>query len=128
MLPTFFPARRRVRRKRRVVVAPIAPLVVTGVVYVNDLGTFLEVQLGVNTTEAQPLLDASGASPAKWSARMNDKLFTGISVTTDGFDRLLLFLEQTGEEAGEDEISYAAPSDIEDSLGRELETFEDLPL
>ena len=107
---------------------PSNALLVTGVVYASDLGSFLEVMLGVNTTAAEPLLDTGGADPAKWSARMSGNVFTGISVTTDAFDRLLLFLEQTGSEVGPDQISYAGPSDISDSLGRMLVPFEGLPL
>lgn len=82
------------------------------------------------TTAAQPLLDPAGAAdPLKWTARYNGSLFDGVSLALLSFDTIEVAMTVVGAEAGTDVCAYSnAPSDIGDSLGRQLAAFSAFPL
>ena len=131
-LPTsFIPAKKRVRRRRRVVIAAPGALMVVGIPVFGVYEINLEMEIQFNVTEAAPLADVSappGADPAKWTARYQGTRYVGSMLQNYEFDKLYLSLAPAGLEAGSDELSYAGPSDISDVLGRELEAFEDMPI
>jgi hypothetical protein len=132
-LPTFLPARPRVRRKRRrapgAAPPPAAALMLVGVTGLSVIGPEIEMNLVFNTTEAQPLSSVNAADPAKWTARYQGQRYVGSLLGDVQFDTAYLQLTPAGPEAGADVLSYAnAPSDVSDSLGRFLGAFAGFPL
>jgi len=72
---------------------------------------------------------ASAADPAKWTARYQGEKYVGALVLNARLDALYMQMTPAGAEAGPDVLSYAnAPSDISDSLGRQLAAFQGFPL
>ena len=88
-------------------------------------GPTLELNVAFNTTAAEPLNDPSGADPAKWTARYQGQKYVGSLIAAVDFETAFLQMTATGAEAGPDVLNYAnAPSDISDSLGRQLAAFQ----
>ena len=82
-----------------------------------------------DTTAEAPLLDAGGASAAKWSVRFEGTRYVGVTIAKTGYNVLHVTFTATGPEAGIDVCGYTnAPSDISDALGRQLAAFADFPL
>jgi hypothetical protein len=77
-----------------------------------------------DTTEANPLGDISGASPAKWSVRIGGMRYAGAVIEMGDFQQIYVGFGSPVVEAGTDELSYTnSPSDIADTLGRQLAAF-----
>ena len=113
--------RRRLQRRKA--------LAVVGFAGISTPGGNLDVHVLFNTSEAFPLMDATGADPAKWTARRAGQRYVGSDIVPIGPDELLIVLATQGAEAGANELNYAAnPSDIADVLGRKLAAFAGLPL
>ena len=123
---SFIPGRKRLRRKRRVV-ATAAALMVVQAGAVESSGD-LEVMLTFNTSSEDPIGPVSGAVAGKWTARFAAMRYEGYLLSNQSDTTLLLFMSQSAAEVGPDVIGYAGPSDISDSLGRELGPFADFPL
>ena len=89
----------------------------------------IEIGLLFNTTEEEPLASVAEADPTKWSARWQGNRYRGYSIVNADVDRLLVQMEPVQPEAGADVIGYDNnPSDVADSLGRQLAEFADFPL
>ena len=128
----FSPTRKRRRRTRRTAPAaapaPVA-LAVVGVTGLSVLGPEIEMTVVFNTTAEDPLNDPSAADPTKWTARYQGQRYVGSLIAPVDFEALFLLLSPVGAEAGPDILNYAnAPSDIADSLGRQLAAFAGFPL
>jgi hypothetical protein len=118
----FRPHHRPLRR------APGA-LAVVGYAGFSVPGSNLDVHFLFNTSEESPLMDASGADPAKWTARYNGQRYLGSDIVPIGADELLVVFSSQGAEAGPNVTNYAAdPSDIADVLQRYLAAFADRAL
>jgi hypothetical protein len=118
--------KRRRRRKRRASAAQPTPaaLAVVGVNDVSVIGPELEMNVVFNTTASEPLNDPSAADPTKWTARYQGQKYVGSLIGAVDFETLYLQMTPAGAEAGPDVLSYAnAPSDVADSLGRQLAAF-----
>jgi hypothetical protein len=121
------PRRRRRRNNADAVAAPA--LAVVGVTAISVIGPELEMNVMFNTTPSDPIGDPSAADPTKWTARYQGERYVGSLIAGGDFDFLYLQLSPTGAEAGPDILNYAnAPSDVSDSLGRELAAFSGFPL
>ena len=117
------------KRKPPAPLPPVGPLAVTGVVSVSQDASGLWVVLQFNTTAAEPLGDVSESLGSKWTARWGDTGYEGDGVEGLTFDTLRVHLAELGGDVGDDVINYSnAPSDIGDSLGRQLAAFNDVPL
>ena len=82
-----------------------------------------------NTSAAEPIDDPLTADPGKWTARYQGQTYVGSLIAQVDFEMLYLQLSPAGAEAGADVLGYAnAPSDIADSLGRQLAAFSGFPL
>ena len=126
-LPPIIPARapRRRSRRRSGIAAPPAALTVLAAAVVELDGDILRVNVVFDTTAAEPLAGVGAAAPVKWTARYDGLGFEGILITPLTFDTLQITLSSTEAEPGPDVLSYAnAPSDIADSLGRQLASFD----
>ena len=78
----------------------------------------------VDTTAENPLEDVSGADPGKWSARFGGQVYPAVEMGMVDFDRFEIHFYGPTPQAGADQVSYSnAPSDISDSLGRQLAAF-----
>ena len=129
--PILFPGRRKRGRRRVVVVPPPAALSVLSAAVVEFDADILRVNVVFDTTADEPLAGVGGAAPIKWRARYQGLAFEGIAVTLESFDALQITLSLTEPPPlpGPDELSYAnAPSDIADTLGRQLGAFQAMPL
>ena len=118
--------RHRRRRSARPEAATTPALAVVGVIDVSVIGPGgeLEMTVAFNTTASDALNDPSAADPAKWTARYQGQKYVGSLIAAVDFEALYLQLSPTGAEAGPDVLGYAnAPSDISDSLGRQLAAF-----
>jgi len=130
----FAPVRNTPRRRKRRSVAsqssaPPAGLTVLSAAVVEFDADILRVDVVFDTTADAPLAGVGAAQPAKWTARYQGLGFAGILVALENFDTLQVTLSATEAEAGADAISYAnAPSDVADSLGRQLAAFGGFPL
>ena len=130
-LPPIIPARapRRRSRRRSGIAAPAAALTVQSAAVVELDGDILRVNVVFDTTAAEPLAGVGAAAPVKWTARYDGLGFGGILITLLTVDTLQITLSSTEAEPGPDVLSYAnAPSDIADSLGRQLAAFDGFPL
>ena len=118
------------RRRRAVPVPPPPPaLSVVAVDGIAVVGADLEMNVIFDVTPENPLADVSGAEANKWSARYQGTRYAGGIVAGILFDTLFLQLTAVGPESGADELSYAnAPSDIADTLGRQLAAFSGFAL
>lgn len=114
------------RRKRiRAAETPVEPLRVVGVSGVIESGSTLQVTVTLNTTEADPLVFDEPPTPVKWTARYNNKRFAGVLVSSPAYDQLVVGLQYQADETGQNVLAYLNdPSDIADSLGRELAACE----
>jgi hypothetical protein len=126
--PSFILAKLRHRRKRRTVASKPTPPTTLAVVsaWAEQTGGGIEAAAFVSfdTTEANPLGDISGASPAKWSVRIGGTRYAGAVIEMGDFQQIYVGFGSPIAEAGADELSYSnAPSDIADTLGRVLEAF-----
>ena len=93
------------------------------------VGPELEVNVTFNTSGSEPIDDPLTADPSKWTARYLGQKYVGSLIAQVDFEILYLQLSPAGAEAGPDAISYSnAPSDIADSLGRQLAAFGGFPL
>jgi hypothetical protein len=82
------------------------------------------VTIVFNTTEENPLNDISASDPEKWSMRYLNLRWGTISFTLLAYNLLQLNLYAPGGDDGGNEIRYTNdPSDISDSLGRELPAY-----
>jgi hypothetical protein len=129
--PPFIPRKPRVHRKRHRVAGdpPPAALAVIGVTAISVIGPELEMNVVFNATPSDPLNDPSAADPTKWTARYQGQKYVGSLIGAVDFETMYLQLTPSGAEAGPDVLSYAnAPSDIADSLGRQLAAFAGFPL
>src|SRR5687768_10280022 len=130
--PEFIPAKTRVHRKRRAASAaapPAAALSVVAVTGLSVIGPEIEMNVVFNTTAADPLNDPSAADPTKWTARYQGQRYVGSLIGAVDFETAYLQMTPSSAEAGPDVLSYAnAPSDIADSLGRQLGAFAGLPI
>ena len=119
-------------RKPRPKIRPALPVTPAGLMVVaagaEESSGDLEVTLTFNTSAADPIGDVGGADPAKWTARFAGMRYEGYLLSNQSDTTLLLFMSQSAAEVGPDVIGYAGPSDISDSLGRELGPFADFPL
>ena len=125
--PPLYPRKRKPKAKPPTRVAPVGLQVigVENVVYDEPLLTFTLV---FNTTEEAPLV-AETPDPAKWSAVYQGGGLFCESVSFAGFDRLDFQMNGTPGPGGASNVSYSNdPSDIADSLGRQLAAFSALPL
>ena len=105
-------------RRRRCALACVG---VEDVVYDEPLLTFMAV---FNTTVEQPLV-VEGLDFEKWNARYQGVHFHGYEAAVAGFDRIYVTVQAGAAEAGADAIVYTNdPSDVSDTLGRELGAFE----
>ena len=96
---------------------------------VSEDPTDLLLRVFFNTTEAAPLVEGEGFDAAKWTARRNNLRFNAGNVAWFDFNCIEVALQQVEANEGEDELSYSnAPSDIADTLGRQLAAFEGFPL
>jgi hypothetical protein len=116
------------RRKRRSVVStplpPTALMVVSATAEVTGGGIEAAAFVTFDCTEANPLADVSGASNAKWSLRLDGQRWTAVIIETMDFQQIYIGFGPHVAEAGADELSYTnAPSDIADTLGRQLAAF-----
>jgi hypothetical protein len=104
-------------------------LTLIAVTDIEETAGDLDCVLVFDTTAEHPLASVASADPQKWTMRYDGKLWVGILLTNNAFDKLSLFMAESGTEAGPDEISYANdPSDISDALGRQLGAFSGFPL
>lgn len=129
ILPTFIPAPRRVRRKRRKLTSvppePVPGIVVTGVLEVAVIGPSLEVRVEVDTTAEFPLLGVDPPNPGKWQANYGDKFYTGELIQFDSYNQIVVTLTEIAAYPSPSVLNYAAnPSDISDTRGRMLGAFE----
>jgi hypothetical protein len=123
----FLSARRRVGRTPRRV--PPGPLAVRNVISVTTRTEIIQVTLAFNTSTGFPLLDVTGADPAKWTARYTGWTYSGATIELTSYNTLRITMDQVDVEAGAAFVSYsAAPSDITDGLGRQLPAFSNLPM
>lgn len=127
--PVFIASKPRRRRKRREIAAtsppppPPGPLEVTDVTDINPTPDDMTLTCVFNTTEGQPLVEGS-YDPNKWAGRYGNIRYIGSGVSYVAFDRLEIYLVKEVDEPGANELVYANnPSDIIDTLGRELAAF-----
>jgi hypothetical protein len=118
------------KRKRAKNATPTpTPLQVVGVENVNYDEPVLSFTLVFNTTAEEPLV-ADALDAAKWSAvYQGGGGFFCESASVGAFDRVDLMFSGTPGPGGASTVSYSNdPSDVSDSLGRQLAAFEGLPL
>jgi hypothetical protein len=121
----FIPRRKRAPVESTPTPTPLQVIGVENVVYDEPLLTFALV---FNTTEDAPLV-VETPDPSKWSAVYQGGGFFCESVAFGGFDRLDLQINGTPGPGGARNVSYSNdPSDISDTLGRQLAAFSDYPL
>jgi hypothetical protein len=107
---------------------PPAALSVIGVENVFYDEPLLTFTLVFNTTEDAPLV-AGELDAGKWSAVYQGGGFFCESAAVGGFDRIDVTMNGTPGAGGASSVSYANdPSDVSDSLGRQLAAFEGFPL
>ena len=129
--PVKHPSRRRRRRRRRRNEAaatppppPPAGLALVAVEGLAVIGPELEMNLQFDVAGTDLLNDVSAADPAKWTARYQGQTYVGSILQNIAPDMLYLQMQPAGAEAGTDVLNYAnAPSDVSDSLGRQLAAF-----
>ncbi len=93
------------------------------------IGSDIEMNLLFDVTGSDTLNDVSGADPAKWTARYQGQKYVGAILANAAPDALYLQMTPAGAEAGADVLSYAnAPSDVSDSIGRQLAAFSGFPI
>src|SRR5687768_6980445 len=128
--PPFIVRKRRNRKGQATPAAPpVVPLPLSGVDSPGLIEEDLQMWLIFDTTEADPLSSVSGADPGKWSARFDGVRYVGSELTNVTFAWLYLRLTPTGADAGDNELNYEAdPSDVFDTLGRQLTAFEGMPI
>jgi hypothetical protein len=103
-------------------------LQVVGVENVNYDEPVLTFTLILNTTEDAPLV-VSELDPEKWSGTYEGGGMASFTAEIVGFDRILISLQGFAGAGGASTVSYSNdPSDVSDSLGRELAAFEGFPL
>jgi hypothetical protein len=125
--PPLYPRKRKPKAKAPVRVAPVG-LQVIGVENVSYDEPVLTFTVVFNTTEDAPLVEAV-LDPNKWSGTYQGGGFGGLSADYAGFDRILVSLQGTAGADGASTVSYANdPSDVSDSLGRQLAAFDGFPL
>jgi hypothetical protein len=84
--------------------------------------------LVLNTTEDAPLV-AGELDPFKWSGVYQGGGMASFTAEIAGFDRIAISLQGFAGTGGASSVSYAAdPSDVSDTLGRQLAAFEGVPL
>ena len=105
-----------------------AALEVIGVEAVGYDEPVLSFTLVFNTTAEEPLV-ADPLDPAKWSGAWQGGGMAPLTAEVVAFDRIAITLQGTAGPAGTSSVSYAAgPSDVSDTLGRQLAAFEEFPL
>jgi hypothetical protein len=108
---------------------PPVALAVVGAEVLPFVGPELEVNVTFNTSGSDPINDPFAADPNKWTARYLGQKYVGSLIAQVDFETLYLQLSPAGAEVGPDVISYSnAPSDVSDSLGRQLAAFEGFAL
>ena len=126
------PSRRRRRRRRNEAAAtppPPAGLALVAIEGLAIIGPELEMNLQFDVAGTDLLNDVSAADPAKWTARYQGQTFVGSILQNIAPDMLYLQMQPAGAQAGPDVLNYAnAPSDVSDSLGRQLAAFVAFPL
>jgi len=128
LLPNIPLTRGRRRRTNRSAGAGPTTLQVIGVENVGYEEPLLTFTLVFNTTADEPLVIGT-PDPAKWSAVYQGGGVACESVSLSAFDRIDVTLNGTAGPGGASSVSYSNdPSDIADSLGRQLAAFSDLPL
>jgi hypothetical protein len=114
----------RRRRPRAVVSAPTTLTVVSATAEQTGGGMEAAVYVVFDCTEENPLGDLSAAAVAKWSVRLSGQRFAGAQIDVVDFQQIYVGFGSPVAEAGVDELSYSnAPSDIADTLGRQLAAF-----
>jgi hypothetical protein len=120
------------RRRRPAFTAPPPPPAALALIAVEGLaviGPELEMNLQFDVTGTAVLNDVSAADPAKWTARYQGISYVGSILQNVAPDMLYLQMTPAGAQAGADVLDYAnAPSDVADSLGRQLAAFSGFPL
>lgn len=105
---------------------PPPPLEVTGFEIDHFDGVTGRMRFILNTTVGEPLLDVTGASGGKWTARYEDVSYVGVSLENETYESFFVNFSATGADPGTWHISYAnAPSDIADAIGRQLAAFSE---
>jgi hypothetical protein len=128
--PEFIPIKRRAHRRRRGASTSPAPatLEVVGVENVFYDEPVLTFTVVFNTTADAPLVEGV-LDPEKWSGVYQGGEMTGLTADYAGFDRILVSLQGAAGAGGASSVSYANdPSDVSDSLGRQLAAFDAFPL
>jgi hypothetical protein len=121
-----YPPVRRVKPKYGPRPSALSLIAVTDI---EETAGDLECVLVFDTTAEHPLASVAGADPQKWTMRYDGKKWMGILLTNQAYNTLALYMAEQGPEAGPDVISYAAgPSDIGDTLGRQLGAVVDWPI
>jgi hypothetical protein len=83
-----------------------------------------EVRLVFNTTAEAPLASVDAADPTKWTCRFDGVSYGGSALVNFNDTTLSVLFGVIGPQAGADVINYANdPSDISDTLGRQLAAF-----
>jgi hypothetical protein len=127
MYSPIYPRKPRPRRNRRRAAPPAPPVGLTVVSVTAEItGGGIEAAAFpvFNTTAENPLADPSGAAPGKWSLRLDNKRWTCVVIELNDFNSLYLGFGPHVAEVGPDQLSYTnAPSDIADTLGRQLAAF-----
>jgi hypothetical protein len=104
-------------------VVPPAGLVVVGVENVVYDEPLLALTLVFDTTVGEPLV-ADALDAAKWSGVWQGGAMAGNSAEVIAFDRVTVLLEGAAGPGGASSVSYSnAPSDVSDTLGRQLAAF-----
>jgi hypothetical protein len=83
-----------------------------------------------DVTAEQPLAaGVGGADPAKWTVRFDGVRYGAYALSVAAFDTIHLDFIPLESEDGPDVLNYSnAPSDVSDTLGRQLAAFSDRPL
>ncbi len=122
----------RPRRRIKSGAASSSPGTSLTVVAVRDVvldGDSVRMTLVFDTTQAAPLLDVSAAEPAKWNVRYQGIHFMGYSLNRLNYRSIRLTTSEAEASPGANELNYSnAPSDIADTLGRQLAAFTGRPL
>ena len=103
-------------------------LAVIGVENVVWEEPLLSFTLVLNTTAEHPLV-ADPLDPEKWAGTWDGGAMFPHTAEVTAFDRIAITLQGAAGPGGASTVWYvAAPSDVRDTLGRELAAFDDFPL
>lgn len=129
--PPKYPRRRKRELKKPAAVPPPppppppppGPLEVVDVVDITPSEGALSLRCVFNTSEDDWLVNAE-FDYNKWACRYGNVRYVGSGVTLDDFNQISVFFSEEEAESGFDELVYTNdPSDIVDTLGRELAAF-----